>query len=346
MSEKHIEELIVEFIEGDCPDSRMQELLDWVKQSPENRALLFGMKDIYDRSRLSARMTEEQIDAGWRRLVAECGIPEVETSAVNYPAPSPRPRPARWRRIGIAALSAAAVLALALILPHVTLPGGRTQEELIVCSNDTGERSHLVLPDGSAVWLNYGATLSYPRDFEPNRREVRLTGEAFFDIVADRTRPFVVNSELLEVEVLGTRFDMTASDGEAQVVLESGSVNLGRLDRGRVVRQVLLRPGELAAVTDRDDAIAVEEVDLQLYVSWKDRFLNIRSQRLSDVARMLAKRYHTSIAVDDTTLGEERFSGRFDQTRPLEELFAVIGLMMEVDYRYDGEKWILSPKNS
>ena len=82
MSEKHIEELIIRFIEGTCPDEEMRELLDWVRESTEHRDTLFGMKDIYDRSRLRERMTDEQIDAGWMRLVAECGIPEEELPLV------------------------------------------------------------------------------------------------------------------------------------------------------------------------------------------------------------------------------------------------------------------------
>ncbi len=92
MSEKHIGELIIRFIEGSCPDEEMRELLDWVRESTEHRDTLFGMKDIYDRSRLRERMTDEQIEAGWMRLVAECGIPEEEGRAAArteeyYPQP-------------------------------------------------------------------------------------------------------------------------------------------------------------------------------------------------------------------------------------------------------------------
>ena len=98
MSEKHIEELIIRFIEGSCPDEEMRELLDWVRESTEHRDTLFGMKDIYDRSRLRERMTDEQIEAGWMRLVAECGIPEEEGRAAArtdeyYPQPDDFPPP-------------------------------------------------------------------------------------------------------------------------------------------------------------------------------------------------------------------------------------------------------------
>lgn len=138
---------------------------------------------------------------------------------------------------------------IALVLAFTVSSHLMCQKEWIVVTNDTGSQDHLILPDGSGVWLYYGASISYPEHFEKNRRDIRLTGEAFFDVVADRTRPFVVETSLLEVEVLGTRFNLSASDEAAQVVLESGSVNLGRLEAGEVVRQVLLKPGEMAEVS-------------------------------------------------------------------------------------------------
>ena len=218
------------------------------------------------------------------------------------------------------------------------------QEEWIVVTNDTGSQDHLILPDGSGVWLYYGASISYPEHFEKNRRDIRLTGEAFFDVVADRTRPFVVETSLLEVEVLGTRFNLSASDEAAQVVLESGSVNLGRLEAGEVVRQVLLKPGEMAEVSSRDDGIAVSEVDLQLYLSWKDKYLTVRSQRLEDVMRMLSKSYNTTIRIADRMLCEERLSGRFDQRQPLETIFRIIDSVMPIRYEFDGSAWTILPR--
>ena len=353
MSEKHIEELIIRFIEGSCPDEEMRELLDWVRESTEHRDTLCGMKDIYDRSRLRERMTDEQIEAGWMRLVAECGIPEEEGRAAArteeyYPQPVEErrtitpPRSGLWRRIGWSVVSTAACLAIFVTGYHL-LRDERT--EWITVANLTDNQRHLILPDGSAVWLNDGATLRYPQQFEKNGREVRLEGEAFFDIVRDETSPFVVRSKLLLVEVLGTRFNVDASDSKAQVVLESGSINLGRIENDRVVRQVMLQPGEAGQVYSSHDGIDVEQVDLMLYTSWKDYYLVIKSQCLGDVVRMLAKRYRTDIRIDDARIRNERFSGRFSQDQSLDEIFGVIDLMMPIDYRFDGESWIITAKN-
>lgn len=125
------------------------------------------------------------------------------------------------------------------------------------------------------------------------------------------------------------------------MVLESGSVNLGRLEAGEVVRQVLLKPGEMAEVSSRDDGIAVSEVDLQLYLSWKDKYLTVRSQRLEDVMRMLSKSYNTTIRIADRMLCEERLSGRFDQRQPLETIFRIIDSVMPIRYEFDGSAWTI-----
>lgn len=347
MSKERIEELIIRFIEGNCPDEGMRELLEWVKECPENRDTLFGMKDIYDRSRLSATLTEEQINEGWMRLAAECGIDESDArAAMLRPAgqqPAVRKKIPVLRRIAIAAGSLAACVAL--WFGGSILFAGDASQEMIVVTNDSGRQSHLVLPDGSGVWLYYGTTLRYPQQFEKGVRKVELTGEAFFDVVKDQTRPFIVKSELSKVEVLSTRFNMRATGDTAQVVLESGSVNIGRVVDGHVVRKVLLQPGEMGEVHSSDELISVEKVDLQLYTSWKDAYLNVKSQRFEDVARMLAKRYNTTIRIDGCMLREERFSGRFSQEQSLDEIFGIIDLTMPIHYRQESGGWIISARN-
>lgn len=343
-AENRINEWIIRFIEGDCPDDGMHELLEWVRESPEHAETLFGMKDLYDRNRFRKGLTEQEIDAGWARIVAECGIregglPSGSRSRDTAPKPRRRGRFVLLHRVGISVAACIALVLAFTVSSHLV-----RQEEWIVVTNDTGSQDHLILPDGSGVWLYYGASISYPEHFEKNRRDIRLTGEAFFDVVADRTRPFVVETPLLEVEVLGTRFNLSASDEAAQVVLESGSVNLGRLEAGEVVRQVLLKPGEMAEVSSRDDGIAVSEVDLQLYLSWKDKYLTVRSQRLEDVMRMLSKSYNTTIRIADRTLCEERLSGRFDQRQPLETIFRIIDSVMPICYEFDGSVWTILPR--
>lgn len=338
MSEKRIEELIIRFIEGNCSDEGMRELLNWVRESTENRDFLFGMKDIYDRSCYSAGLTEEQIDAGWERLAAECGIADIPVAPQDHirrTAPRRNPFSRLWP---IASAAAACILVL---LCGVWILSSKGSVERITVRNDSDKQSHLILPDGSGVWLYCGAEISYPEEFRDNLRDVELDGEAYFDVVRDETSPFIVTSDLLEVEVLGTRFNVESDGTSAQVVLESGSVNLGRIEDGRVVRKVLLHPGELGRVECGDDRITVEEVDVQLYTSWKDIYLNVKSQRFEDVMTMLAKRYNTSIRIADRKLCDERFSGRFSQEQTLEEIFDIINRMIPIRYNQTDDGWVV-----
>lgn len=341
MSEKHIEELIIRFIEGNCSDEGMRELLNWVRQSTENRDFLFGMKDIYDRSCFSAGLTEEQIDAGWERLAAECGIADIPlTTQTPHAVDTPHRNP--FRRLSRIATAAACVMVL---LCGAWFLSTKENTQRITVRNDSENQSHLILPDGSGVWLYYGAVISYPKEFKNNCRNVKLDGEAFFDVVRDETSPFIVTSDLLKVEVLGTRFNVAACDKTAQVVLESGSVNIGRLENGRIVRKVLLHPGEMGRVNSGDDRISVEKVDVQLYTSWKDIYLNVKAQRFEDVVNMLAKRYNTAIRIADRNLRDERFSGRFSQEQSLEEIFDIINRMIPIRYAFVDNEWIIRSAN-
>ena len=192
--------------------------------------------------------------------------------------------------------------------------------DMLIVMNQGKEALLFTLPDNSKVWLGGGSSLKYPDKLSARNREVYLDGEAFFDVKKDNGRTFQVVTELVEVKVLGTRFDVRVSeeDNMAEVVLESGSVKLN--ERNKAEDGVILRPGEMGRVS-RQSGIEVRHVDLQLYTTWKDKYMNIESQKMENVMFMLSKRYHTEIRIEGEELKAEIFSGRFDIDQSLENIF-------------------------
>jgi transmembrane sensor len=186
--------------------------------------------------------------------------------------------------------------------------------------------------------------LKYPDKLSARNREVYLDGEAFFDVKKDNGRTFQVVTELVEVKVLGTRFDVRVSeeDNMAEVVLESGSVKLN--ERNKAEDGVILRPGEMGRVS-RQSGIEVRHVDLQLYTTWKDKYMNIESQKMENVMFMLSKRYHTEIRIEGEELKAEIFSGRFDIDQSLENIFETIDLITPIHYQQQPDgTYLVTPK--
>jgi len=219
-----------------------------------------------------------------------------------------------------------------------------SKPDMLIVMNQGKEALLFTLPDNSKVWLGGGSKLKYPDNLSAHDREVYLEGEAFFDVKKDNGRTFQVITDIVEVTVLGTRFDVKVSKSEkiAEVVLESGSVQLN--ERNETSGGVILRPGEMGRVIQQA-GIKVHHVDLQLYTTWKDKYMNIESQKMENVMFMLSKRYHTEIRIEGDDLKEEIFSGRFDIEQTLDNIFETINQMTPIHYQQQPDgTYLVTPK--
>lgn len=238
---------------------------------------------------------------------------------------------------------AAASIILLLTGTFITLKVWK-EPAIMIVMNTAKEGKQITLPDSSKVWLFYGAKIKYPEHFDSRQREVTLEGEAFFDVVKEKGRQFRVMTDVIQITVLGTRFDVKTDDKNrnAQVVLESGSVRLS--GQNSPDASVILKPGEMGTLIEGEKQIQIDEVDVRLYTSWKDEYLNIKSQSLENVAFMLSKRYHADIRIEGDTLKNEVFSGRFCKDQSLEEVFEIIDMMIPVHYELRAGVYWLVPK--
>lgn len=238
-----------------------------------------------------------------------------------------------YRRMVRIAASAAAVLVVGVVAMFLF----RGTTEMIVVVNDDTEVREVLLQDSTRVWLQLSAEISYPEKFTRRRRPVRLTGEAFFDVARDASRPFTVSTASAEVKVLGTRFNVKTATGGGvtEVMLESGSValNVAGKDDGTVT----IKPGELAIADLSNASISVSETDPYMYSIWKEKELVFRAQRLGDIMMMLEKAYGVDIRLVNETLGKTEYTGKFKKTLPIEEVLAIIEMNTSMVYRINDD---------
>lgn len=170
-----------------------------------------------------------------------------------------------------------------------------------------GGQYHLVLPDGTHVWLNAASTLTYAISGVARERLVQLEGEAYFEVARDPDRPFRVASRSQVVEVLGTRFNVNSYPDEPLVrtTLVEGAV---KVSGGTGQRPVLLAPGEQAQWTE-GNPLAVKKADIAQAVAWKNGKFNFNHSDVATVMRELSRWYDVEVAFDgempDITLSGE-----------------------------------------
>ncbi|QGY47796.1 DUF4974 domain-containing protein [Maribellus comscasis] len=172
---------------------------------------------------------------------------------------------------------------------------------------ENGQRSKVVLPDSSIVWLNSGTTLSYNYSLD-DVRSIILSGQGFFQITRNENKPFVVQCGEINVKVLGTKFDVNAYpvNDKISVVLESGSVVL---KHDRCLLNYVLKPGEKADYDITEKNVKVSEVDVKKFTSWKDGKLIFKNDPMKLVIEELERWYNIEIEVEDQEVYNSIFTG-------------------------------------
>lgn len=194
-----------------------------------------------------------------------------------------------------------------------------------------GGKSKITLPDGSLVWLNANSSLSYDNDFLRSKRVVKLSGEAYFDVIHNESLPFVVNSDGVDVIVHGTKFDVESFDKDdyVQVSLQQGAVFM------HTTHEVYsLKPGEQGVYHKNSGKVVVAESDVDFAVSWAQEKLEFRDRLLEDICRFLSKWYRVEITVHPSLKGKYKYTFVL-RNESLEEILRLMSRIHPIAYQFD-----------
>ena len=181
-----------------------------------------------------------------------------------------------------------------------------------------GAEYHLVLSDGTRVWMNARSRLVYPVAFG-DTREVELEGEAYFEVTRDENRPFIVHAGQVAVKVLGTEFNVnTCRKQKVQTVLVKGSVQVENGGK----REVVLRPGELAETVGTQ--IRVTQVNVRKYTAWREGVFYFEEAELEEIMTELADWYCVQAVFTDQTVRTRKFSGVLERSETIENVLKKI----------------------
>jgi len=206
-------------------------------------------------------------------------------------------------------------------------------------STPRGGQYRLSLPDGTEVWLNAASSITYPTVFAAAERNVSITGEVYFEVAKDKTRPFRVTANAMTVEVLGTHFNVNAYPNEAdtKTTLLEGSV---LVNKGGATKR--LRPGQQAQVSHNQPEVKlVNDVNTNQVVAWKNGLFDFNDADLATVLRQVERWYDIQVQYK-TDLPRFAFQGKLQRSLNLSQILRVL-TENEINYTMEGHTLVIKP---
>jgi ferric-dicitrate binding protein FerR (iron transport regulator) len=201
-----------------------------------------------------------------------------------------------------------------------------------------GGQFSIILPDGSKVWLNAVSSIRYPTAFTGKERKVDITGEVYFEIAQDASKPFKVSVQDMEVKVLGTHFNINAYTDEdiIKTTLLSGSISVAR--SGAVVT---LKPGQQARAGNSQPLKVIDHVQVDEEVAWKQGYFSFYKADLQTVMRQIARWYDVEIVYEGNP-PVRQFGGKIDRSANISDVLKILE-ETKVNFRMEHRKIIVRP---
>lgn len=238
----------------------------------------------------------------------------------------------RWKYLFVAAS-----LALLIVL-SIHLIGNEPEQTLVYYETTAvpDAKTKIILPDSSVVWLNANACLRYPREFLGQQREVEINGEAFFEIRKDENKPFIVQSDGINIRVLGTSFNVVApkSSDIVEVTLLNGCIALFKEFNRSEIADKILHPGQRALFHKSSNKMEVSDIRTENSISWVTRQFIFKENSLEEISAELERAFHVKIHIENETMKKHTFNADFTDNETLDEILSILQIVA----RYKIEK--------
>jgi ferric-dicitrate binding protein FerR (iron transport regulator) len=213
------------------------------------------------------------------------------------------------------------------VLQEVTVPKGQVNQ--------------IFLSDGTRIWINSESKLLVPSVFSAGERVVKLSGEAFFQVARDERRPFLVEVEGQQIEVLGTSFNLRAYDNSEiiETTLEDGSIKLTAGDQKNI-----LNPGDQSIFDKNTGILSVRRVNPKMFTIWRDGRYVFENEKLTEVFKVVERWYDVEIIYDEKYFSGMFFSGVIKRNKDAKHFLELLNLTIPVRYEIESDKIKISLK--
>jgi len=320
--------ILTRYLEKKCNSGEMKKILEWLSGNQANADRLFEMERLWmlkDEARYAdPQIIDRQFD-GLQAKIAQS---------------SNRRHEFKPQRIALVPFLRYAAAAAILILLSVNLFYMISHREADYVANTIevpkGQRVTLALSDGTKVWLNSQSTLTYPSRFSQNNRKVQLQGEGYFEVAKDQSKPFIVETSLLNVKVIGTKFDMRAyPDEDAFVTLTEGEVEVATPDARHLVR---LLPSEQVTYSATQGMKRLKNINTEPVKAWTVGELSFHNTTLAEIVKVLERRFDVQITVSNEKLASDKFTCHFSNDVTIEQIMHNLKDTKRLSYKINNRK--------
>ena len=371
MTEEKAWQLLILKLSGEATPEQLAELEKALEQHPE-----FNLRPELLESVWKSRQKREKpdIDSSFNRHLqrlsnhlSDEALKYDDDEPVQEPALQPR-RTTLYKRLAMISAVAACFILAAVMLFNSS--GNRQEPPPAAAQNlvstKNGSKSKLQLPDGTQVWLNSGSRISYGNDFTGATRQVTLKGEAFFDVVKDAARPFIIHTDAIDIKVLGTAFNVRSYPDEkvTETALIRGSVEITL--HTSPDKKIVLKPSEKLIVKNDSATVIAGTITSQgsrptpilsltqvhyvdrvhdsssMETLWTKNKLVFDGETLEQVARKLERWYGVRVIIQSDMLKNTEYNGVFEDENLSEVLYA-LQLTGNFNYTIKKQEVIIKP---
>lgn len=325
---KHIDELIANYLTEGLDKNALDELKTWIAASAENQQYFICQREIWfsavSREAASVYDKDKAFENFRNRVESQKEIQSTSRRGFSLSA--------LWRY--------AAVVAIIIAVGCISYWQGEVNVKDtfadISVEAPLGSKTKLYLPDGTLVWLNAGSRMTYSQGVGVDNRKVELEGEGYFEVKRNEKIPFFVKTKDLQLQVLGTKFNFRdyPEDHEVVVSLLEGKVGLNNLLREE--KEAVLSPDERAVLNKANGLLTVESVTASNASQWTDGYLFFDEELLPDIAKELERSYNVKIHIANDSLKTFRFYGNFvRREQNIQEVLEALASTEKMQYKIE-----------
>jgi len=310
-------------LKDEADEDQTRQIQEWLDLSPEHPVILTEIMNVWSVSKNQTEFYQPDLSVNWQKLMLK-----VNTS----------PKQKIFQTIYFRLSAAAAVLALVFMAGMGIGDGFLNSSSKISYTKivaPEGNKTQVVLPDSTCVWLNSGSELQYASDYSARNRNVSMKGECFFDVVKDPVHPFIVRGSKFQVRVFGTRFNVNedADKNTADITLVSGKVQVFNLEEKPVSELI---PGQKLVYNQGIYHVQKAE-NMEALTAWLNNMLIFDNQPFEEVIHYLEKWYGVKIQLDHNLYYSHNYTFKV-KTESLREVLALISVITPIEYQIEGEK--------
>jgi transmembrane sensor len=331
-SNKAIKAKIVAHLEGELKGDGLEDLYKWLSKSEDNVRFYAQVKDIWEASIRDVSLVAETQNE-WSRFLGSIKK-EYQSNIFRYSSNTQ------------IFFRFAAILIIGIIMSGLVFYFTFTKEPVYITAiAPVGSVSQLVLADSTIVYLNAGSQIRYSPETKSKTREVFLEGEAWFEVIKNEDKPFIVHTSYYNVRVTGTRFNVKSYEEDQQIstTLEEGEVVISSSEHFKLAENIRLKPGEQAVFNKKNREILVKRVDTPLFTSWRNNKLTLLNLNVKEMIVLFERKYGVDIIVKDHDILEYHYTGTI-KNESLLEMLEIIKFTLPIQYEIEGQKIIISKK--